>query len=121
MIELYEFVVADYFATGEGRTVCMLVTRAYPKSSDYVKESHFDEYGKWHYEPETRNTPAERARREFEDLFGAYMTTGAEVVDRKTFLSRFDNMIPPALKHMLAHADQPGNMSFSQEFHVNFS
>ncbi len=43
--EPYVFVACDYSATGEGRTICLLVTRAYPYSEDYVKPSWFDEEG----------------------------------------------------------------------------
>ena len=33
--ELYQFLACDYFATGEGRTVMLLITRAYPHADDY--------------------------------------------------------------------------------------
>lgn len=119
--EPYVFVACDYCATGEGRTICLLVTRAYPYSEDYVKPSWFDEDGKWHHEPETKNTAEERALREFTVKFGGWMRHGAEVVDRSEFLKRFENLLPQPVKNMLTSEDIPGNMNFSQEFHFNFS
>jgi hypothetical protein len=121
MGDMYKFVVADYCATGEGRTICMLITRAYPQQNDYVRESYFDDEGKWHYESETKNTPDARALREFVVRFGGFIAQGAELLDRETFLVKHGNMLPEIVKRMLSTADQPGNMSFSQEFHVNFS
>lgn len=119
--ELYTFVVCDYSATGEGRTICLLITRAYPYQEDYVKPSWFDDEGKWHHEQETRNTAEERALREFTVKFGGWMRQGAEVLDRQSFLTRFGNMLPQPVKNMLTTDDAPGNMNFSQEFHFNFS
>lgn len=119
--EPYVFVVCDYAATGEGRTICLLVTRAYPYSEDYVTQSWFDEEGKWHYEPETKNTPEERALREFTVKFGGWMRHGAEVLDRSEFLKRYSNLLSPVVSNMLASAPVPGNMNFSQELHINFS
>lgn len=119
--EPYIFVACDYSATGEGRTICLLVTRAYPYTEDYVKQSWFDEEGKWHYEPETKNTPEERALREFTVKFGGWMRQGAEVLDRDEFLKRFSNLLSPVVINMLSTTSIPGNMNFSQEFHINFS
>jgi len=119
--EPYVFVACDYSATGEGRTICLLVTRAYPYSEDYVKQSWFDEDGKWHYEPETKNTPEERALREFTVKFGGWMRQGAVVLDRDEFLKRFSNLLSPVVINMLTTTAVPGNMNFSQEFHINFS
>ncbi len=117
----YQFLACDYSATGEGRTICMLITRAYPYREDYVKPSYFDEEGRWHYESETKNTPEDRAKREFVVRFGGFIAQGVEVLDKQTFLTRFAHMLPLSVKRMLLDSDQPGNMVFSQEFHFNFS
>jgi hypothetical protein len=119
--ELYQFVVCDYSATGERRTICLLITRAYPYSEDYTKQSKFDEQGNWQFCPETKNTAQERAMREFTVKFGGWMSHGAEIVDRKAFLERFGHMLPTPVKNMLETTAYPGNMNFAQEFHINFS
>jgi len=91
------YVVGDDCATGEGHKVMILITRALPKKDDYVKPSWIDEEGKFHYESETKNTPKERALREFKELFGSYYATGAEVLDRYEFFHRYEKMVPPIL------------------------
>ncbi len=119
--EQYQFLAADYSATGEGRTICLLITRAYPHKEDYVRDSYFDEEGKFVFESETKNTAKYRAKREFVVRFGGYMAQGVEVLEREEFLTRFGRMLPDSVKHMLLDSNQPGNMVFSQEFHFNFS
>ena len=121
MTELYQFLAADYSATGEGRTICLLITRAYPDKEDYVRDSYFDEEGKFVFESETKNTSEYRAKREFVVRFGGFIAEGVEVLEREEFLTRFGRMLPDSVKHMLLNSDQPGNMVFSQEFHFNFS
>jgi hypothetical protein len=119
--EQYQFLAADYSATGEGRTICLLITRAYPHKEDYVRDSYFDEEGKFVFESETKNTAEYRAKREFVVRFGGFIAEGVEVLEREEFLTRFGRMLPDSVKHMLLDSDHPGNMVFSQEFHFNFS
>jgi len=121
MTELYQFLAADYSATGEGRTICLLITRAYPHKEDYVRDSYFDEEGKFVFESETKNTAEYRAKREFVVRFGGFIADGVEVLEREEFLDRFAYMLPDSVTRMLLDSDQPGNMVFSQEFHFNFS
>jgi hypothetical protein len=119
--DLYQFLAADYSATGEGRTICLLITRAYPHKEDYVRDSYFDEEGKFVFESETKNTAEYRAKREFVVRFGGFIAGGVEVLEREEFLDRFAYMLPDSVTRMLLDSDQPGNMVFSQEFHFNFS
>lgn len=111
--ELYQFIVCDYYATGEGRTVCVLITRAYPRADDYeermggvLKRGH---------------TPKVIAAREFVEDFGEWMAMGAENLPREEFLTRYEHHLPVYLKKLLEDEDQPGNLHFSQRVHLNFS
>ncbi len=117
--ELYQFMVCDYFATGEGRTLMLLITRAYPKQEDYATESYFDEDG-FHL-GELANTAEFRAAREFAEEFGGWYARGAENLSRKEFLECFGHHLPEHIHKMLASEDQPGNLNFKQSFHFNYS
>lgn len=120
-----QYVVSDYSATGEGRTVMILITRARPrrdeKINDYDIEPSFTEDG---YNPGVENnTPQERALREFRDEFGGYMALGAEVLDRNEFFHRFGNHVPQYLYKMTDpdSNDRPPGFHYKSEIHFNFS
>lgn len=119
--ELYQFLVADYFATGEGRTVSILITRAYPSHEDYVNPSYFDDNGKWHFDETTKNTAEERAIREFQSEFGDWYVRGVEVLNREKFFKKVGHMMPDFVSKLLNDDDQPGNFAFRQQFHMNYS
>ena len=112
--ELYQFVAADYYATGEGRTVCLLITRAYP---------HVDDYEGTYPNTVELNTPEFRAAREFVEHFDSFYARGAENLPREDFLRRFGHYLPEyAHKILNAKGDErPGNFNFKQSLHLNFS
>ncbi len=117
------YVVCDYGATGEGTTIMTLVTRAVPRHDDYVKESWIDSNGKFHFEPETKNTPEERALREFEKLFGGYYRIGAEILDRYEFFHRYGEMVPTMLYKLCDPESEhvPPGFSWHGSLHYNYS
>jgi len=121
--DLNVYVVCDYGATGEGRTVMTLITRARPRRDldDYEVEPSFTENG---YDPGIeKTTPEERALREFKELFGGYYSIGAEVVDRNEFFDRYSNFVPGIL-YKLTDPDSenlPPGFSWHGQLHLNFS
>lgn len=119
--ELYQYLACDYFATGEGRTICLLVTRAYPKTEDYSMEPSFGETG---YHPGVlANSAKFRAAREFVKHFGSFYAQGAENLPKEEFIEKFGRFLSEPVLNLLKLEgdDRPGNLSFSQEFHFNFS
>jgi hypothetical protein len=121
--ELYQFIACDYYATGEGRTVMLLITRAYPHTDDY--ETHGN-YTDGVYTPpvmKAGHTPKVIAGREFIEQFGGYFAIGAENLTREEFLKRFGHHLPEYVHKILAEkgADRPGNFNFKQSLHLNFS
>lgn len=120
--ELYQFIVSDYAATGEGRTVSILITRAYPHVDDYATKGYVDENGffvsgklKEGYSPKVI------AAREFIEEFGGWYAQGAENLSRVEFLKRYKHFLPEFAIKMLNDPDQPGNFNFRQQFHFNYS
>lgn len=121
--ELYQFLACDYFATGEGRTVCLLITRAYPHTDDYETRGNFDNGV---YTPGTLKkgiSDKTIAAREFAENFGGYYLQGAENLPREEFLKQFGHLLPEFVHKLLAAegTDRPGNFNFAQQFHFNFS
>lgn len=86
------FLVSDYFATGEGSTFCVMITE----------------------------DDKEEAMQCFMDDFGGYFAQCAEFLEQEEFLERYAHLVPPALVNILT-GDSPGNIDFTQQFHVNFS
>jgi hypothetical protein len=119
--ELYQFVVCDYSATGEGRTLCLLITRAYPRSEDCATESRFED-GKF-IPGDLANSAKFRAAREFAEEFGGYYLQGAENLSREEFLKRFGNHLPPYAEKILnpKPGEGPGNFNLKLQIHMNFS
>ena len=121
--ELYQFIAADYYATGEGRTVMLLITRAYPRSDDYATPGDFTNGV---YTPPTMkegHTPKVIAAREFIEEFGGYFARGAENLPREEFLKRFGHHLPEFVHKVLAAegSERPGNFNFKQSIHFNYS
>jgi hypothetical protein len=121
--ELYQFVACDYFATGEGRTVMLLITRAYPHSDDYATPGDFTDGV---YTPPTLKegyTPKVIAGREFIEHFGEYFSLGAENLPREDFLKRYGHLLPDYVHRILnaEGSERPGNFNFKQSLHFNFS
>lgn len=115
----HQFLVADYFATGEGRTVMILITRAYPRQEDYATESKFED-GK--FTPgilKKGHTPKVRAAREFSEKFDGYYLSFAENIPEDDFLARWGHMIPEGAKKALS--SDAGNLNYHATFHLNFS
>lgn len=110
--ELYQFLVCDYYGTGEGRTICLLITRAYPRADDYEGSYPDITY---------KNTAKFRAAREFINAFGGWLAQGAENLPREKFLEKYGHHLPEYAKNMLTSDEQPGNFNFKQALHFNFS
>jgi len=72
--ELYQFVVCDYVATGEGQTICLLVTRAYPSKDDYAEDP--SELNGWM--GRLKYSKKLIAARIFVEKFGSFYARGAD-------------------------------------------
>lgn len=124
MSELYQYIFSDYAGTGEGRTMCVLITRAYPKQTDYEVQPDFvtDETGKMVHVPgKLKYSQKFIAAREFKERFGDFYIHFAENLSREDFLTRCGRLLPEMVLKLVNSEDQPGNLYFAQEFHFNFS
>lgn len=125
--ENYQFLVTDDFATGEGRTVSILITRAYPRSEDYDREKSNSGTvdGKFHFEmPPLKEgvTPESIALREFIACFGGWTARLAESYSREAFLERWGVYLPIHVVRFLTDTeDDSGNFKYHSQYHVNYS
>lgn len=111
----YYYIVSDNFATGEGRTVSILITRAYAGREDRDEN----------YNLKPESTPEFRAMREFIDKFGAWVATLATPITKEDLLKSYKHYLPEyAIKIITDDSDSnlhPGNFNYSATLHVNFS
>lgn len=125
----YVYAVCDYSATGEGRTLSLLITRATPRQDlgDYEVEPSFVHNGtNWEYDPGVlRVTPHEIAVRELiEHGVDKYFLTGVEFLTHDEFMNLYDYHIPEYVLKMI-NPDSgdlgPANLHFFLTVHYNFS
>lgn len=121
--ELYQFLACDYYATGEGRTVMLLITRAYPHADDYETPGDYNFETKVYTPPVMKkgHTPKLIAAREFIKEFGGYFAQGAENLPRDEFVAKYGRHLPEYVLNFLNSEDQPGNFNFKQSVHMNYS
>lgn len=104
MTDLF-YVAGNYGATGEGVTISLLVTRAYPDSADYKVDNNV--------------TPSDKiALREFKEVFGDYFGSGGEILTKEQFFAVYAQMVPSAVtKAVDANA---GNITWFTQLHINY-
>jgi hypothetical protein len=107
----YQYLVSDYFATGEGRTVMILITRTHPHIDDYDAGNKL----------KSGVSPKTIAAREFIERFGGYYAQGAENLTKEKFIERYWHHLPVHVSNLLTDQDQPGNLNFSQSLHLNYA
>lgn len=106
MSESYYYVKSHYFGTGEGMTLGLLVTRAYP-----TKEQLDAGY-----------TGEQIALAQFDKTFGSFLGIGATIISKETFLTEHQDYIPEFVRRAVREEIQtPGNFRWAAELHVNYS
>lgn len=128
---MLHFVVSDYMATGEGSSLCILITMAYPQHDDYDltdNKSHRNEDGSFHFEmPSLKDgiTPETIALRQFKEEFGNYHARGAQIMSEKDFLLRHSKHIPEYIVKVIDNQRWPdkaaGNVYYASIVHLNYS
>ena len=105
--EYWRYIVADYYATGEGNTTCLMVTQAVPYGNDYGEDK---------YRP--INTKSFRAVREFHQKFGSWMLYGIKFLPKQEFFMSCVYFIPPV---MMKLANSKCYKEFYTKVHYNYS
>ena len=89
-----EYLVSDYYATGEGRTVCILITPAFPKDGMSSKLV---------------------AAKEFLELFGNFYIRCAENLPKDIFFEKYGHYLP---SFVLPIGD--AHVHYSMKLHINY-
>ena len=111
--ENWMFLEAEYYATGEGKTVCLQMTQAEPGHKD-----DFDKTLPYPDNYKTLTTQAYRAVRDFHENFGTWHLHGLRFHTREKFFETYDNFLPAVLVNL---KDQQCFLEYHSELHFNFA
>lgn len=122
----FHYLAADYSATGEGRTISLMITLLEPSDSEYSRKPSVTqgEDGKWKLDPgELSATNTEILTRQFAERFDEWWAVGMEVLTRADFFARFDNYVPKMAREMSREVvgEIPGNFAWHAQLHFNYS
>ena len=113
--ELWMFLEAEYYGTGEGQTVCLQMTQASPWGGD---NGDFDRTLPYPDDYKPITTQAYRAVRGFHKLFGTFFLHGLRFHTREAFFTKYANQLPASLVKL---KDQRCMLEYSSELHYNFA
>lgn len=89
----FNFYVADYIGTGEGRTIWIMIDRNYDK---------------------------EQSLKDMKEFVGEYYERSIEEYTEEDFLKYYNSLLPGTVKNMIEKKNVP-MMCFKQQFHFNYS
>ena len=113
--EPWMFLEAEYYATGEGQTLCLQMTQASPWGGD---NGDFDITLPYPDDCKPLNTQAYRAVRGFHKLFGTWHLHGLRFHTREAFFDKYANQLPSSLVKL---KDQRCMLEYHSELHYNFA
>jgi hypothetical protein len=113
--ESWMFLEAEYYGTGEGKTICLQMTQANPWGGD---NGDFDETLPYPDNYKTLTTQAYRAVRGFHKLFGTWHLHGLRFHTREEFFKIYDNFLPAVLVNL---KDEECFLEYHSELHFNFA
>jgi hypothetical protein len=108
--EYWVYMVADYFATGEGQTTCIMMTQAIPYGDDFPPDGP-DKY-------KAITSQEYRAVRKFHEKFGTWMLYGLRFLTKEDFYTEWAFYIPPVVMKV---SNAKCYKDFYTEIHYNFS
>ena len=108
--EHWVYMVSEYFGTGEGQTVCIMMTQAAPGHAEDF-ETSTNKYV-------ACTTQQYRAVRAFHEQFGTWYLHGLRFLSKEDFFAEFAYYIPPV---MMKLSKSKCYKEFYTEVHYNFS
>jgi hypothetical protein len=108
MSEYWVYMLAEYGATGEGNTVCLMMTQATPYGADFSEDNRYVPINSQQY----------RAVRAFHEQFGTWYLHGLRFLSKEDFFTECAYYIPPV---MMKLSNKSCFKEFYTKVHYNFS
>ena len=106
--EYWVYMLSEYGATGEGNTVCIMMTQATPYGDDFSDENRYVPINSQQY----------RAVRAFHEQFGTWYLHGLRFLSKEDFFTECAYYIPPV---MMKLSNKSCFKEFYTKVHYNFS
>jgi len=106
--EYWVYMLSEYGATGEGNTVCLMMTQATPYGDDFSDENRYVPINSQQY----------RAVRAFHEQFGTWYLHGLRFLSKEDFFTECAYYIPPV---MMKLSNKNCYKDFHTRVHYNFS
>ena len=106
--EYWRFIISEYYGTGDGETICIMVTNGSTEPEDFTDDSSYTPTNSIEY----------RCVREFHKHFGTWMLHGIEFLSKEDFFKKYSIFLPQALVNL---KDKQCYMHYHSELHFNFS
>jgi hypothetical protein len=106
--EHWVYMVSEHFGTGEGQTVCVMMTQACPYGDDFENGNFYVPINSQQY----------RAVRAFHEQFGTWYLHGLRFLSKEDFFSEYSYYIPPAIMKLF---NKSCFKDFYTRVHYNFS
>lgn len=106
--EYWVYMMSEYGATGEGNTVCLMMTQATPYGDDFDEEHKYVPITSKQY----------RAVRKFHEEFGTWYLYGLKFLSKEDFFTECAYYIPPV---MMKLSNQSCFKEFHTRVHYNFA
>jgi hypothetical protein len=106
--EYWVYMLSEYGATGEGNTVCIMMTQAIPYGADFSEENRYVPINSQQY----------RAVRAFHEQFGTWHLHGLRFLSKEDFFTECAYYIPPV---MMKLSNKNCFKEFHTKVHYNFS
>lgn len=110
------YLAVDYFATGEGRTIALLITPCHLKDEDYEEKPRFEE-SKFVEGVLKKGALEKRLLEQMIEKVGGYLALCTEILTEEEFYRRYEKMVPTTVQQITKEAYS----SFFMEFHFNYS
>jgi hypothetical protein len=106
--EYWVYMISEYFGTGEGQTVCIMMTQAEPHRDDFTEDNRYVPINSKQY----------RAVRAFHEQFGTWYLHGLKFLSKEDFFTEYSYYIPPV---MMKLSNKSCFKDFYTRVHYNFS
>lgn len=126
MSNLY-YLVSDYFATGEGTTVSMMICTPKYHIDDYITipKWSINDQNEWVYDKGVLKqgiTDHVVLAREFLEEYGEWFGGGLEILSRDEFFERFGEYVPSIVKNITESKENTvPYFKWKQQTHYNYS
>jgi hypothetical protein len=115
-MQYLHYLAVDYFATGEGRTIALLITPCHFKDEDYEEKPHFEE-NKFVAGKIKEGALEKRLLEQMIEKVGRYLALCAEILTEEEFYRRYEKMVPTTVQQITKES----YASYFMEFHFNYS